>query len=389
MFNKQLTKLNQLGGHFHCSIVGTCLTLDELRQLYKKFSKATLTDYALHHFFVGIACESSYANKRLQKLLDKKYQLTIKEFAKADSDIEIKILWQKYLKLGKVADAFWAAATHPNISDALRDEIYGKIHMLSHLSGASIRVDMLELNRLRKRNRELEQQIHDEHDNFQHRLQTKDKSIAILEKRWNKAIKTNSKLEQLQKQIDSYEQEPLIQQLKRHQKELFNKLATEQTCTKHLVTDLQNCQSHVTVTEERCVNLEQQLSQTIQERDSLEASLSNLCSDTCTQDCPNKDLCGRYILFVGGRTNLCRHFDSMVKQYNGNFIYHDGGREDGDFKLESNLAKADAILCPLDCISHEAMNKIKRYCENNTKELVMMPRASLSAFVNGLNQVIH
>jgi len=123
----------------------------------------------------------------------------------------------------------------------------------------------------------------------------------------------------------------------------------------------------------------------------LEASLSSIlgeaCPESCTADCPNMDLRGRCILFVGGHPSQCSHFRHLVEQYNGRFIHHDGGREDGHFKLGSNLSQADAVLCPLDAISHDAMNWIKQHCEYNSKQLVMMPRSSLSAFVKGLKDV--
>jgi hypothetical protein len=69
----QRTKLSSLDSRFHCSIIGTCLTLIELRKIYRKvklFSKSTLSDYDLHHIFVSFARESSYANRKLQNYLD-------------------------------------------------------------------------------------------------------------------------------------------------------------------------------------------------------------------------------------------------------------------------------------------------------------------------------
>jgi len=214
----------------------------------------------------------------------------------------------------------------------------------------------------------------------------------------------------------------LVEQLRKKVKEFATQLTVEQIQAKHLANRVeqwksyaqsaedrhlsleqaleQTCQerdswveqwkSYAQSAEDRHLSLEQALEQTCQERDSLETSLSHLLNTECSEclgckNCPN--LCGRCILFVGGRKGISRHFNHLVEQYNGHFIYHDGGREESHFKLESNLCQADAVLCPLDCISHEAMNKVKRYCKHNAKQLVMMPRASLSAFVNGLNEV--
>ena len=78
---------------------------------------------------------------------------------------------------------------------------------------------------------------------------------------------------------------------------------------------------------------------------------------------------------------------TSARRRNGRFIYHDGGREDARAQLWDVVQQADAVLCPLDCVSHDAVHRIKRFCERNTKPLVLLPRASLAAFNRGLNAV--
>jgi hypothetical protein len=390
---QQRTKLHQLAGHFHCSVVGTCLTLDELRKMAHQLKlsiNSISSDHDLHHIFVVIASESSYENRRLQKYLDKKYQPVIRQFAKIRSGEVLKTNWQEALKSGDVAGAYWAMVTHPIISEELLDEIYGEIHMLSHLSGASIRVDMLELSQLRQQNKELKGQVFDLRINTQKRLKEKDEIICILNNRLRTAELTKNQLQCVQAQLEDYEKEHFVEKLQKKNREFATQLTIEQKQAKCLEEWGKQWKSYAQFSEARHLNLEEVLEQTCQERDSLETSLSHLLNTKCSEcseckNCPN--LCGRSILFVGGRKNMSRHFNHLVEQYNGNFIYHDGGREESHFKLESNLCQADAVLCPLDCISHDAMNKVKRYCKHNAKQLVMMPRASLSAFVNGLNEV--
>lgn len=73
---------------------------------------------------------------------------------------------------------------------------------------------------------------------------------------------------------------------------------------------------------------------------------------------------------------------------NGRFIHHDGGREDGRQLLGTILPQADVVLCPLDCVSHDAVNRIKRFCSKHAKQLVFMQRVCLSAFARSLTQVV-
>jgi len=392
----QRTKLYQLEKHFHCSIIGTCLTLKELRQIGRSLKLAkldSLTDYDLHRIFVDIAGESSYGNRRIQKHLDKKYPYLIGQFMKVQEPSALESLWLEAQESGEVAGAYWALVTHPDVSHKMLDKVYSEIHMLSHLSGASTRIDMQEMSRLRQRNTILKKQVANTFAETQTRLKEKDELIRTLNKRLSTAERAESQLQDIHKQLKLLEKEPLIEQLKKYQKELFTKLTREQERTKQLSEQVQEWQLFTKQAKESYFHLEQQFALITQERDSLETSLSRLlnanCPESCTIDesCPNRDLCGRCILLVGGYTGLCKHFRHLVEQYNGHFIYHDGGREDGSFKLGSTLSQADAVLCPLDCISHEAMNRIKHHCEHNTKQLVMMPHASLSAFVKGLNEV--
>jgi hypothetical protein len=398
LFNRrsQRTKLYQLPDWFHCSIIGTCLTLKELKQLGRAIKLSQLerlSDYDLHRIFVGIASEPSYGNRRIQKHLDKKYQYIIGQFIKVQEPHALASLWHDAQESGEVAGAYWALVTHPNISDNLLEKVYGEIHMLSHLSGASTRVDMQELSRLRERNRLLEKQMADSFAETQIRLKEKEAVIDTLNQRLSTAQSAETQLREIQKELEILEKEPVIAQLKKYQKELFTKLTHEQERTKQLNEQLEQWQLFTKQSKESYFHLEQKFAQVTQERDSLEASLgrflNSTCPDSCTmeENCPNMDLNGRCILFVGGRTRLCSHFRNLVEQYNGHFIHHDGGQEDGTFKLGSTLSQADAVLCPLDCISHEAMDRIKSHCKHNTKKLVMMPRASLSAFVKGLNEV--
>ena len=126
----------------------------------------------------------------------------------------------------------------------------------------------------------------------------------------------------------------------------------------------------------------------------LETTLERLLSprsgnvdDADATVCTGPDLVGRCVLYVGGRQSLCAHFRELVERRNGHFIYHDGGREDARAQLWDVVQQADAVLCPLDCVSHDAVHRIKRFCERNTKPLVLLPRASLAAFNRGLNAV--
>ncbi|RAU20531.1 DUF2325 domain-containing protein [Paramagnetospirillum kuznetsovii] len=74
------------------------------------------------------------------------------------------------------------------------------------------------------------------------------------------------------------------------------------------------------------------------------------------------DLSGRLILYVGGRHQHVAHLRRMVEERNGAFVHHDGGVEQSMAKLANQLERADAVLFPVGCVSHQAQSKVKSLC---------------------------
>jgi len=138
--------------------------------------------------------------------------------------------------------------------------------------------------------------------------------------------------------------------------------------------------------------LENELLALTAERGALENALENALSIkhvACKKSgvCQKKfDLAGRCILYVGGRNRLCAHFRTLVEQQNGRFIHHDGGREESPQRLDALLSQVDAVLCPIDCVSHDAVSRIKRDCKRNGKHFMLLSQSSLSAFAKGVHE---
>ena len=98
------------------------------------------------------------------------------------------------------------------------------------------------------------------------------------------------------------------------------------------------------------------------------------------------DLCGRRVAYVGGRSGIVGHFRRLVERLNGHFIHHDGGIEDHEGQLGRVLGQADLVLCPVDCVSHRACLRAKRFCKRTAKPFVPLRSAGLSSFVTGLRR---
>ena len=390
-------KLWQLDSPFHCSVIGTCLSLEELRDLCRKMRvsvQAPLTDYELHRSFVGVVAEPTSATRRLHKHLDQKYRTTIRRFAKAQSNTALETLWNESVESGELAGAYWALATHPQASVELVDRVYGEVHMLSHLAGAAVRVDMQELTRLRHLTGTMSKQLADAETKAVAQIADRNRAICQLQERLTRAQATVRDLNEMRERLAALENEPLSRQLRNQIEQYAAKLAGERVRTERAETDAREWKRMAIKQGDRFLHLEGQLAQLQAERDALEATLEKLLSPDCTtcaerDDClPDTNLCGRCILYVGGRARQCARFRALVERQNGRFIHHDGGLQDGRLRLGSILPQADVVLCPLDCVSHDAANRVKQFCKRHGKRLVLLPRSSLAAFTRGLNELV-
>ncbi|MGF1613170.1 MAG: DUF2325 domain-containing protein [Gammaproteobacteria bacterium] len=386
----QRKKLWELDGYYHCSVIGTCLTLAELRQIQRRLggvAQALNSDYDLHRVFVSAARESVPASRLVHKFLDRKYKPAIQQLCKARTEEEFNAYWNAALASGDIAGAYWALITQPGIPSAVLDRVYGEVHMLSHLSGASVRVDLQELNRLRRRCPELEMQLADAKATARRRLAEQQDIIGALNKRLLQSLKTERKLQAAEARLARVEGQPLVE-------ELTARLAAERARAERAETATETWQQQANRSIDQNQWLTHQLDESLQERDLLESTLERLLAQSgadfteadATTDA-NPDLFGRCVLYVGGRHGQCKHFRELVERRNGRFIHHDGGREDARAQLWDVVRQADAVFCPLDCVSHDAVHRIKRFCERHTKPLVLLPRASLAAFNRGLNAV--
>jgi len=130
--------------------------------------------------------------------------------------------------------------------------------------------------------------------------------------------------------------------------------------------------------------LEQQQSVNVQ----LEQAIENLLPCGASSKQCETDLRGRCILYLGGHNHLCQRFRSIVESKQGEFLHHDGGKEQQLNHLQGLLHRADAVFCPTERISHNAMNKARKLCkENPDKPLVFLERPSISAFISGLSKL--
>src|SRR5215831_1049814 len=93
---------------------------------------------------------------------------------------------------------------------------------------------------------------------------------------------------------------------------------------------------------------------------------------------------GLTLLYVGGRAHQIPQLKAMTERAGGRFLHHDGGIEHGSGLIPGLINRADRVLFPIDCISHDAVATIKRHCRLTGKVYEPLRTASLACLLSAL-----
>ncbi|WP_165840052.1 DUF2325 domain-containing protein [Motiliproteus coralliicola] len=381
--NKARLKLWEIPRQYHCPVVGTCLSMAELRKVQNNCRReigAGLSDYQLHAGIVSLVGQNGATSRRVHKLLERKYQRWIKHYSKLDSDQQQQAFWDQSRRSGEIAGPFWALLSHHSTSQILADRALGEVHMLSHLQGASNRADLQYTARLEKQLIELQQNLEKIQLDHAAKLNRKEDLLAAQ-----------------QRALDSMR--ALIQPAQQQDQQLWEQLSESRKQARTLSRRFEWMEQQLVQRDLRLTELEhgqqgllEQLDETRHERDTLERALEQLLIQRQPVDGPNSmewdsaefDLQGKRLGYIGGRATVTPRLRTFVESLNGELICHDGGKEDSRAGLCYGLANADLVFCPIDCVSHDACLRVKRFCKQHNKPFIPLRSASLSAFSHGL-----
>ena len=91
-------------------------------------------------------------------------------------------------------------------------------------------------------------------------------------------------------------------------------------------------------------------------------------------------LSGKTLLYVGGRTNQVPMLRKLAEERGADLIHHDGGLAESAQSLAVLTSRADAVLFPVDCVSHSAAKMVKRMCKQLGKSYFPLRRSGLASF---------
>jgi hypothetical protein len=376
-------KLWELDSRFHCPVIGTCLTVDELHRLVRKAGISVgvkMSDYELHHSFVQVAGNPVHAARLTHKWLDRKFEPALKRFNACKCAAELEPLWEEASAQGDVAAAFWALLTHPAAPAELVQRAYEEVHMLSHLAGHSHRVAQRELAALKQRVTEIEERHAWTAEASRLRIQELEREVGLLSERARRADALERELAATQARLAAFEHGEPLARLRAEKDALAREL-------ERAARRAENAERRLRA-EERPALADAAVPVSA---GAVAGVLAAGCPPRCDApeagDCPGPDLCGRRVLYVGGRNRQVAHFRAFVARHNGVLLHHDGGLSESTLRLDAMIHRADAVLCPVGCVSHDACRRVKRLCRRAAKPFVPLRSASLACFVQGLQEV--
>ena len=396
----QRLRLWEIRHDLHCAVLGTCLSYAELVKIGRKAGftpQQGASEYEVHACFVRQVAEPGHLARLIHKLLDRKYRSTIEVCRPARSESELDAIWTRSVTKGDIAGSYWALVTHPLTTDALLMRSFGDVHMLSHLSGAANRADRQRLHTIEDEYQALSDQLADAKRRMavqagEHRRTAERHAgdMQALSCRLRAAETAEAGRAAIEARLCEFQNG-----------EAYRALRSEKAA---LAADLESARRAGRHERQQCADLERKLSRLRQAHEDATGRLYALGAECAVLETmvgsgihgeaaraasgPAIDLCGRHIAYVGGRTGSVSQFRILTENLNGRFSHHDGGIEDNTAGLGRILNQADAVLCPVDCVSHGACLMAKRFCKRTAKPFVPLRSAGLSSFAAGLHRVI-
>jgi hypothetical protein len=375
------TRIWEFGTNLHCSIIGTCLSTAELRHVLGKVGTpgaSTASDHELHRMGVVLAGRREGGARLLQKALDRRHRSAINRSSKIKEPAGLLAHWQESLKQGEIPGAYWAVLTHPLTTEEIVKEVFGDVHMLSHLVGAANRADIRRLRQLEAENAALAAKVDRQQSQLHEGFSTRDRTIRHLNDLLARRPSEHSEqAPSLEGRDETQTVGALLDDINRRLGREKERRERSDLRASAISTSLQEKERMLAASQHECTSLRQEL-------DLIERELSALSRPEALDHDRLIDLSGATLLYVGGRTNQIPQLKDMAERTGARFLHHDGGMEHSPSLNPGLVSRADCIFFPIDCISHEAVVTIKRLCRQTGKTYQPLRTGSLACLLSGL-----
>ena len=361
-----------LSSSVHCSIIGTCLTTAELRRIMGKIAKRPilhLSDHDLHAEAVGLCDKHNVYSKLIHKALDQRHRAVINQFGRIMGEPAVLDKWDDCKATGDIVGAYWAVLTHPNVGHTGIRRVFGDIHMLSHLVGAANRTDIRRLAALEKENAELQAKTDRQQLKLREVITSRDATIRQLAQMVaHEALSSISSDEDTPTTVLQHAVADL-------QARLSREVGRRERLERRLHDALAQNGSH----ERRIAQAEETVALLTRELEALERRLE--VPETASA---SSIIGARCVLYVGGRPGVLHHMREALGKAAGELRTHDAGQHDQMSLLPGLVSRADFIVFPVDCVSHEAALAVKRLCRQFEKRWMPLRSSGVASFLSAM-----
>lgn len=354
--------ISKIEGGMHCSIVGTCVNDEDLVRLMKKSGmriSASAQSHEIHGFAVREAGNDGPFARALTKLLNRRFEGALRLMARTVTTDEALVTWASLRDSGQIAAGYWAVMSLAAIPMTVKKRVFGEVHMLSHLHGQGA-------------------------SQLASRLAAAERRIVELESRLQRA--EVSKSEALAER-DAARAE--VSALAQRQRPAIAGPASDVSDGK-LAKRLAKCERALVVARARARLAESELEGTSR-AGQLREFPSVSAPDAREEQQPGRSQFAAMrgtapsrILYLGGRASVVPHLREVARRHAADVVHHDGGVEDNPHRIGDLVSRCDAVVCPIDCVSHGACRMAKAICRRLNKQFVPISTASRSGFDQAL-----
>jgi hypothetical protein len=365
-------KIWQIPSGWLCSVVGTCLSASDVERIVRRCGLAFpdgVQTYDIYGFMVARASERGPVGREITRTLDVKHAAILRKVGAERDQARLAALWDDLCGRGLIAGAYWAIMSHSHVAEPLKMHAFGEVHMLSHFMGGCNRHNVKELWLAQWRLDQLADTVARARRQAQETIAARDQKISELEHELRKARQQLATTHG-GRPPRSPGTAPVGGLHRSGADRGGRRLAAARARLVALEADNQRLQALLGV-----------LIETAQPKPAMAPEpgpIQAVAGDRAPQ------LEGRCILYVGGRCQLLPHLRARAASWKASLLHHDGGQEESLQSLGRLVDRADFVLCPIDCVSHQACLKVKGLCRRRAKPFVPLRSSSATCFARAI-----
>ena len=277
--------------------------------------------------------------------------------------------WAEARRAGDIPGAYWAVLTHPDSGPVGLRRAFGDVHMLSHQIGAANRADIRRLAALEEENAALAAKVERQQQRLHDAVRGRDETIRRLSAMASGQVRT---------ELDADDALAGLRELVADlQSRLDREIGRRERLERRLAEGAEASQAwqrRTAAAEAECHELRRALACVEPSTDGQEALDA-------------RPLPARRVLYVGGRPGVVEQVRTLLEAAGGALLCHDGGRHDHPSLLPGLFGRAEHVVFPVDCVSHDAALTVKRLCRQLGKPWSPLRSAGLASFLSALGVV--